>query len=179
MEKEIWKDVPEYEGFYQVSNLGNVRGLERVAKKWNSNRKVNALLLKMPVDKCGYRKVCLNRDGISKCNQVHRLVAMAFLNHNPKITRLVVNHIDGNKLNNNLSNLEIVTRRENATTCFIKNREKHTSQYVGVCWHDMANKWMANIKYNNKREYIGIYATEIEASNAYQKRLKEVLLNNI
>lgn len=99
--KEIYKDIPGYEGKYQVSNLGNVRSLN-----YQNTKKIKILC---PVNHHGgYQIIHL---GTSKIKMVHTLVAEAFI-ENPE-GKKYVNHIDGNKHNNKVSNLEWVTSKEN------------------------------------------------------------------
>ena len=94
--KEEWKDIENYKGLYQVSNFGNVR---------NHNKKISQFNSK------GYLCVSLYKNNQKKNLRVHRLVAQAFLEN--KYNKREVNHIDGNKHNNCLSNLEWVTSKEN------------------------------------------------------------------
>ena len=118
--QEIWKDIKDYENLYQVSNLGNVKCLERILPTKNqygicSNRKIKTRILK-PYKRNAKREanhlvVCLYKNGLSKLIFVHRLVAQAFI-PNPN-NYPVVNHIDGNPLNNNVSNLEWCTIQKN------------------------------------------------------------------
>ena len=98
--REIWKPIRGYEGLYEVSNLGNVRGLVR---DWD-NRTKAIRNMRQHVSKTGYLSLRLCKDGKTKLCKVHRLVAEAFL-ENPSSFPFV-NHLDGNKLNNNVSNLE-------------------------------------------------------------------------
>lgn len=97
---EIWKDIKNYEGLYQVSNLGNIKSFwhkkEVIMKQMNNN---------------GYSQLNLYYCGLAKKFYVHRLVAKAFI-PNPE-NKPQVNHIDGNKQNNNINNLEWVTNIEN------------------------------------------------------------------
>jgi hypothetical protein len=95
MKKEIWRVIKQHPNYY-ISNLGNIR-----------NKKGD--LLSLSDNRSGYLKVCLGR-GVQK--YVHRLVCIEFIN-NGEPTKLHVNHKDGNRSNNNLSNLELVTRSEN------------------------------------------------------------------
>lgn len=104
MEKEIYKDIPNFEGYYQASNFGNIKRLaiglvkkERVMCPMDNGR--------------GYLSVPLCKQGTKKRYYVHRLVAAAFLSNYEN--KEEVNHIDGNRNNNTLSNLEWVTRSEN------------------------------------------------------------------
>lgn len=109
--EEIWKDVEGYEGHYQVSNLGKVRSLDRKVRYkggWVSNRR--GRLLKQASMKSGYKTVNLKKGGTRHTFLVHRLV---LINFKGIILNYQVNHKDGNKENNNLTNLEWMTGSEN------------------------------------------------------------------
>ncbi len=95
---EIWKNIPEYEGYYQVSNLGNIK-----------NTKTNEILVG-DINSSGYRRVVLYNPN-KKRFFIHRLVAFSFCDGYSKDK--VVNHIDGNKTNNSAYNLEWCSRSEN------------------------------------------------------------------
>ena len=111
---EVWKDIPDFEGSYQVSNMGRVRSLDRVVTFKNGRkRKFKGGTLKPYVNKStGYKELSLSSDGRRNTKTVHRLVLEAFKPH-VNMSDLDVNHIDGNKLNNHLINLEWLTRRDN------------------------------------------------------------------
>lgn len=96
--KEVWLPIHDYEGLYEVSNLGRVKGLKR-------NH-----ILKHGMNNSGYKMVTLWKNNKGNSQMIHRLVAKTFL---PYSDGLVVNHIDENKLNNCLDNLEWCTQREN------------------------------------------------------------------
>lgn len=104
MEKEIWKDIPGYEGFYQVSNIGRVRSLDRVTKKWDGERLSKGIIMKQAANIKGYLFVQLFKDGVGKIKTVHRLVAEAFLPNDGRLPQ--INHKDENKRNNCVENLE-------------------------------------------------------------------------
>ena len=100
MKKEIWKDVPGYEGLYQVSNLGNVRSL-------NYRGRGKTRILSPGKDKKGYLHVSLFKDKNRTIVQIHRIVAITFI---PNPNNLpVVNHKDWNLGNNCVDNLEWCT----------------------------------------------------------------------
>ena len=107
---EIWKDIIGYEGLYQISNCGNVKSLLFGPKNRNTT-KHKPQLLKQSLSSTGYSHVQLYKDGISKTINVHRMVAIAFL-PNPD-GKPEINHIDANRSNNNVNNLEWVTHIDN------------------------------------------------------------------
>lgn len=111
---EIFKDIPGYEGLYQVSNLGNVKSLKRPGAKEK--------LIKGEIDQDGYIRIPLTKNGKTKKYKAHRLVMMAFNNTNDD--SLQVNHIDGNKKNNKLENLEWCTASYNTRHSYINNLNK-------------------------------------------------------
>lgn len=110
IDAEIWKDVPNYEGQYQVSNFGNVRSLNKIVRSKNQFKEYTKLRpgkMLTQGNTGGYKMVYLNGKGML----VHRLVAMTFI-PNPE-NKPEVNHKDRNHSNNHLNNLEWVTKREN------------------------------------------------------------------
>lgn len=106
-----WKDIPGFEGLYEASTSGEIRSIKRVVYNGVANHVLKERILKPIPNGTGYFGVCLRKDNCSKRMYVHRLVAMAFLR--TKNYLLEVNHIDGNRANNNVLNLEWVTRSEN------------------------------------------------------------------
>lgn len=107
--KEVWKDIPGYEGLYQVSNLGRVKSLPRtILYKDGRSRKILAHIMKPQGNGNGYLKLTLcNQNHYQKQCYIHRLVAEAFL-PNPT-NKPAINHKDENKANNEVSNLEWCT----------------------------------------------------------------------
>ena len=162
--KEIWKDVLGYEGLYQVSDYGNVKSLSRTITKGNITYVTKDKILKQSVDSVGYPYVNLSDYKKQKTFRIHQLVAVAFLNHTPdKHKGLVIDHIDGNKLNNMTTNLQLITNKENTS----KDRKNKTSKYTGVSWHKQSNKWLAQFRENGSVKYLGTFETEEEARDAY------------
>jgi len=168
--KEIWKDIPGYEGYYQVSNLGRVRSLDRVVNGRWGNTRFKGRVLKPFTSKNDYPQVDLWRDGRGGSMKVHKLVAMAFLNHKPCGYKEVVDHIDNDKTNNSLDNLQLITNRENTS----KDKTGGTSKYVGVYWNKGAQKWQARIWIDGKRKSLGYFDDEYEAHLAYQNELSKI-----
>jgi hypothetical protein len=130
--QEIYKDIKGYEGLYQISNLGNIRSLDR--QSWNGNSwfTLKGKQLSPADNGKGYLFVGLCKNGKirSRC-YIHRLVAETFL-PNPN-NKPCVNHIDGNKQNNCLSNLEWVTYEENNKHAYktgLKQPTKKTQKSV-------------------------------------------------
>jgi len=161
---EVWKDIPEYEGLYQVSNLGNIRSL-------NYKRTGGVKNLSPGVNSSGRFNVILYKQGNVKNYNVYVLVAIAFLNHKSSGLKIVVDHIDNNRLNDKLYNLQLITQRQNVS----KDR-KGTSNYTGVCIHKGTNKWQSTITVNGKQKHLGYFTDEKEASRVYQNELNKIEL---
>ena len=159
--EEIFKDIPNYEGSYQVSNLGNVKSLPH--KRCFSEKILNPSL---NID--GYLIVGLRKDNKSKTRKVHQLVAEAFLGHVPCGHAIEVDHINEDKLNNRLDNLQLLSSAEH-------RGKGSSSKYTGVTWYKTSNKWLSNIRINGKSKHLGYFTDEIEASKAYQKALNEII----
>lgn len=114
---EYWADIEGYEGIYQVSNLGNVKSFSRVVPRKNGKKRViKGRELTPTLHKKGYYYVRLGAKGNQKHFYIHRLVATAFI-PNPH-NKPQVNHINGNKADNNVRNLEWMTAQENITHAF-------------------------------------------------------------
>ena len=150
---EIWKDIPNYEGLYQVSNLGNIRNKKRLILK---PHKHNYLMIK------------LWKNNKGKNYNIHSLVAICFLNHIPNKFTNVIDHIDSNKFNNKLENLRIITMRENIS----KDKKNKTSKFTGVRFK--SKKYEAQITINNKQHYLGRFNCEFKAHLCYINKLKSI-----
>lgn len=168
MKEEIWKDMPGYEGLYQASNLGRIKSLDKVVfqkAKNNSTSKhiYKGKILKPILHDTGYNYVTLNCKNIS----VHRLVAKTFI---PNMeNKPFVNHIDGNKLNNNANNLEWCTAKENMQHAFENNlinnktKLKKESELKNIKKATLSNYKKVNM-YDKGNLYIKTFNSIIEAS---------------
>lgn len=153
--KEVWKDVKNYEGHYQVSNLGNVKSLDKVVtQKTKYNTFVDAIYrgkeLRKEILKGGYLRVTLSKSNKQKRITIHRLVALAFIDNIEN--KKYVNHKDGNTNNNNILNLEWCTSSEN---------ELHSYDVLGKInpIRKLTNHQVIDIKKNAiKRVNINSYA---------------------
>lgn len=155
--KEEFRPVKGYEGLYEISSSGKIRGLKRnkiLSCKKSSNR---------------YLRISLCKNNKESSYSVHQLVAIAFLNHVPCGMDIVVDHINSNKLDNRVENLQLITSRENTS----RNR-KGTSKYTGVHWLKAISKWRAVIGIKDKKKHLGVFTNEYEAHLAYQSALKEI-----
>jgi hypothetical protein len=125
---EIFKDIIGYEGYYQVSNLGNVKSLKRTALIGGfGKRTVRERILKILNGGVGYQRVHLCKDKNINKFFSHRLVAIAFI-PNPE-NKKTVNHIDGNPANNCVSNLEWATQSENNYHAFRTGLKKTSPEH--------------------------------------------------
>jgi len=165
---EIWKDIPDYVGYYQVSNLGRVKSLARLD---SIGRRIGGHLLK-PGTRKGYYVINLFKLGKVKRYSIHVLVAIAFLDHKPNGIKIQVSHRDGYKLNNQVDNLQILTAREHIH--YDINKSKMSSRYIGVSWHKSRSIWVARISINGKRKHLGNFKDELEAHKVYQAKLLEI-----
>lgn len=172
--REVWKPIIGFEGVYEVSNFGIVRSLKRTIKSVSArgllyNYIKKGIIMKLSLHKqylyCSLFIVQSKQFRLS----VHKAVAQAFI-PNPE-NKSCVNHIDGNKLNNTVENLEWVTIREN--TCHSHSK---TNKYVGVTLHKKTGKWQSRIWHNDKAVHIGLYTSQEEA---YSARVKYEIDNNI
>jgi hypothetical protein len=159
--EEIWKDIPEYEGLYQVSSFGNVRSFNG---RWS---KELTILKQKTNNKTGYRFLTLCKNKKQKTITIHQLVAMGFLGHKPDRYNVVINHIDNNRLNNNVSNLELVSNRYN-TSC-------HKTD-VGSFWDKHNKKWKSAIKINGVDVHLGSFDDKDRALQIYQRAINNIHL---
>lgn len=117
--EEIWKDLKGYEGLYKISSLGKIKSLDRkryCGHKGSKPQLRKGRILKQHYDYLGYKRVRLSKNSTTKTLTLHRLLAINFI-ENP-YNKPNINHIDGNKSNNSLDNLEWCTQKENSQHAF-------------------------------------------------------------
>lgn len=148
---ELWEPIKEYPN-YEVSTFGNVRNVS------------TGKILKPRIERHGYSAVILYRNRKGKNHRIHRLVANAFI---PNLSnKSDVDHIDNNKLNNNITNLRFASRSENNQNTTLRN--DNTSGYKGVTWNKCNKTWIAQIVMNGKRKYLGSFDNIEDAVEARQ-----------
>lgn len=157
--EEKWLEMKQWGDDYVISSQGRLR------------RKDSNKCRAFSIDKHGYSKVTLSMGRKNrKSFKIHNLVAKAFLG-DP--CGLFVNHIDGNKQNNHVSNLEYVTNRENVVHGLIRRGKP-----VGAIYCKRSKKWISNLKIDGKLKRLGTFDTCEGAQMAFKKALKENGLEN-
>jgi len=122
---ELWKDIPYYTSWYQVSSLGRIRSLMR-KNRWGYIQKIR-ILRPFPNQK-GYLRIDLRKNGQRDCRQVHRLVLETFVGLCPD--GMECRHLDGNPQNNKLDNLQWTTASENQ-----RDRVRHGTSNMGLTYN--------------------------------------------
>lgn len=155
---EEWKDIPDYEGLYQASSLGNIKRENKILKphiggKPHSNRH--------------YYTVCLCKNNIKKTLPVHRLVASAFYGK----SKLTVNHIDGNTFNNNIHNLEYCSLRENIQKGYANGLFRSIQKPIKVVFKKSGEIKVFN-GLNEATRYIG------KSHNYFTRKIKKNIFEN-
>jgi hypothetical protein len=143
---EVWRYIDDYDK-YAVSSFGNIKNVK------------TGKIMKQSVNTNGYYNLTLWKNKKQFCARTHRLVALAFMD-NP-LNKPCVDHIDGNKLNNNVKNFRWATKQENNRNQ--KLTDKNTSGVKGVYYDKSRSKWCARYSLNNKTVSLGRYNTLEEA----------------
>lgn len=160
METEIWKDIPGYEGIYRISNVGNKIESYWTRMKWR--------ILKPAKAKTWYLSVVLCNKWILRSWFVHRLKAITFIEK--KMDKTFINHIDGNKLNNEISNLEWCTMSENIKHAhkiwLISYRFRINHPCKGKFWENNQSAKQV-IQYTISWDIIKIWGSIIDAEKHY------------
>jgi hypothetical protein len=160
---EIWKEIPKYEGYYEISNYGNVRTLDRVIINSKGVKSYYGGKVRKPsVNE--YRIIILSKNGTAKGFKISRLVALLFVGGGNSVKN-IVNHIDGNKLNDHYENLEWCTTSYNIIHSFENGMSSKKNEVPGVFYDKKRNKWASYLYRDNKNIFIGRFNTEQEAIN--------------
>lgn len=160
---EIWKSlkgIVENGDNYEISSHGNIRSIDRISGG-KKPRKIKGKTIKKQINTTGYYDVILWKDGKGKHQSIHRLVAKAFIEN--KQNKKEVNHKDGNKLNNHVSNLEWVTPSENIIHAYKTNLIRYNEDAV----KKRAKKCRKKVKMfeYETNKYICTFESITEASN--------------
>ncbi|HEV8525455.1 MAG TPA: NUMOD4 domain-containing protein [Terriglobales bacterium] len=159
---EHWRDVPGYEGLYQVSDQGRVRSATRKGTKGGLKKQRLHKYLDRPTP-VAYYVVNLEGHRQRGVYRVHRLVAMAFLGLQP---HQQVDHINRDTLDNRLSNLRVCTNAQNRLNS--KQRSNSKAPYKGISYDKRSGKWRARIQVNGKTTWLGRFDTPEDARDAYR-----------
>lgn len=178
--KEIWKDIPGFEGLYQASTLGRIKSLDRVVfSKRCADNKMNmkSRIMSGSQDSHGYLFNILSKNGKQFFDKTHRWILLTFIGK----SKLHADHINGVRDDNRLSNLRYCTRRMNNIYSSKRRSDKSTSiynsKYTGVFKSISTNgaiSFRACIVINWKRTYLGTFKSEIKAHRVYQAALKKI-----
>ena len=153
---ENYRDIPGYEGRYIVSDLGNVKNL------------ITNYILRGSLNTAGYLQVSLRDvNGKINCLGIHQVVAIAFLGHTPNGHVTVVDHINNNKHDNRLENLQIIDVRKNRVKDIVRDLPTGVNMRPN-------GKFRAKYKHNNIQYHIGTFTTIEEASEAYQEAISKL-----
>jgi hypothetical protein len=163
---EVWAAVPNYERTHKVSNMGRIKSIERIIPgQLGGEFKKPDKILKQAISRCGYLNIRIGQGEKKATLSVHRIVLGAFSGNSD----LHIDHVDGDKKNNCLSNLEYVTKREN---CSRWHQSKGKELPPGV--QKKRNNFSAQIYTQGRYWSLGTYKTIIEASNRYQQVLSDI-----
>ncbi len=158
---EIWKEIPEYEGYYEVSNYGNIRTMNRFIVNSKGIKSYYVSKYRNP-SVYDYRIILLSKNGKVKGFKISRLVALLFVSGR-NLEKNIVNHIDGNKLNDYFKNLEWCTSSQNSIHSFEKGMSIKKNKVSGIFYEKRRNKWASYLYRNNKNIFIGRFNTQEEA----------------
>lgn len=161
---EIWKDIKNYEGYYQVSNHGRIRSVDRKILYKSGNWANHKGRVKKISTKTEYRVALLSKNNKQRLFKISRLVAQAFVD-NP-YSYNVVNHKDGNKHNDCVDNLEWTTNSDNVIHAFESGLNSKKNRIAGVFYEKRRKKWASYLYRDNKNIFIGRYKTFKQAKNA-------------
>ena len=160
--QEYWVPIPNYEGYYEISTIGNIRSIKRsILTKSGYLKPEKERIITQRISNKGYSTVTLSKNGQSKSQHVHRLLAQAFI-PNPE-NKATVNHLNGDKLDNRIENLEWATYSENAIHAYksglYKSNERKRRLIIDTCSGEKYTSIKKaavhlNINYSTCRNYL-------------------------
>lgn len=170
---EVWRDVCDFEGYYQVSNMGRVRSLDRYYLCTNGKTgHRRARICSQRCDKDGYFVVKLSKNGISKLFPVHRLVALAFVDGAAE--DLEVDHIDSDRQNNEAENLRWVSHANNVDHCLKEGRHVCQTNLTGRNNPNYGNRSLS-ARYKEDKESARIAQSRPRGRNGRAVPIKLIL----
>jgi hypothetical protein len=168
----MWYDIKGYEGLYKIDKKGQVLSLSRELWNGKSFHLSKERILSPVIAKCNglkYFVINLRKNGENKRKYIHRLLAETFLEY--PLNLKIVNHIDNDSTNNDLSNLEWVSHDYNISHGWSFKEKK--SKYTGLST-SKSGRWRVRITINGKMVGLGTYDTEEEAYLVYLQKRKEL-----
>lgn len=161
--QEVWFDVKDYEGFYKVSSIGRVKSVERYVKHSKGGLQIlRSRIMKTHKCKSGYVTVNLSKNGKNKTKTIHSILCESVLK---RPIGAVIDHLDGDKSNNNIDNLRYCSQRENLNNLKSKSKTGHTGVFLNP--KNYNKRFRSRIKVNGKMKDLGSYHTAKEAHQAY------------
>lgn len=172
MEIEEWRPIKDFEGLYEVSNLGQVKSLDRVVIDRLGRKLPFKGKILIPANVVGYSQVMLTNQDFKKYKKVHRLVAEAFLENPLEYDQ--VNHKDSIKSNNHVSNLEWCNGRQNCT-----HKVENSGKTLPVGITLFRGKFVATLTIKQEIYHLGTFKEQKEAEITYKKHLSSFLKSGI
>jgi len=161
--EEIWKDIKGYEGYYQISNLGNIKSLNRTIENKGAiggKYKIKGKSRSQSISKTGYYICTLCKNGKERTFKVHRLIAEAFIDNPNNLP--IINHKDGNKLNNSIDNLEWCDYSYNNKEAYKQGLKESNLKWIIEC--NKRKRKKVN-QYDLNNNFIKQYESINEAEN--------------
>lgn len=156
---ERWELIKDYEGLYEISDLGRVKSLQReINHNWGGKRILKTRIIATNPKEKEYSTLSLSKNNKITTKKVHILVARAFLNHKSFGREFVVDHKNNIKKDNRLINLQIITQQQNSSKDKISN-----SGHTNISYREKERIFIAFKLKNKKRYYVGCFKTLKEA----------------
>ena len=181
--KNCWYPLKDYEGFYEITREGHIRSIDRFIREGRTF--IKGKVMTPHIDYKGYVRVHLSKNGKNKGERVHRLIAKTFIENPENLPE--VNHIDSNKQNNSIENLEWVTTKQNSEHFFTKGNYKERNAKLSrennprarLTWNDVHLIRKLKEEYNFKNKTLSwlfdISVSQIKMIVSYRQwKLEEI-----